>query len=80
METVKVRTHTDSSGTLRLELPTELVSRDIEVLVVFQPIQGGPFDDLGWPIGYFEETYGSFAADPLERGPQGEFETREPLE
>jgi prevent-host-death family protein len=26
----------------------------------------------GWPVGYFEETYGALAEDPLERPPQGE--------
>jgi prevent-host-death family protein len=24
-----------------------------------------------WPAGYFEETYGALAEDPLERPPQG---------
>jgi hypothetical protein len=27
----------------------------------------------GWPAGYFEETYGALAEDPLERPPQGDF-------
>lgn len=26
----------------------------------------------GWPVGYFEETYGALAEDPLERPPQGD--------
>jgi hypothetical protein len=30
-----------------------------------------PRDALGWPIGYFEETYGSMADDPIERRDQG---------
>lgn len=34
-------------------------------------------EDLGWPPGYFEETYGSQRDDPLERAPQGQFEVRE---
>jgi len=34
----------------------------------------------GWPLGFFERTAGSLADDPIERGPQGDFEVREPLE
>jgi hypothetical protein len=31
----------------------------------------------GWPKGYFEQTAGSFANEPLERPPQLPFEKRE---
>ena len=31
----------------------------------------------GWPHGFFEQTYGSLADDPLIRPPQGEWEERE---
>jgi hypothetical protein len=34
---------------------------------------------LGWPPGYFEQTYGSLRAEPLERGAQGEYEIREEI-
>jgi hypothetical protein len=34
---------------------------------------------LGWPPGYFEQTYGAFRDEPLERGPQGEYPVREEL-
>jgi hypothetical protein len=33
----------------------------------------------GWPDGFFEQTYGVFADDPIERGPQGEFEVRDEI-
>ncbi len=36
-------------------------------------------EELGWPPGYFEETYGSFRDEPLERGPQGEYPVRNKL-
>ncbi len=32
---------------------------------------------LGWPAGFFEETYGALTADPLARLPQPEEEARE---
>lgn len=37
-------------------------------------------EDLGWPPGYFEQTFGILRDDPIERGPQGEYETREELQ
>lgn len=36
-------------------------------------------EELGWPPGYFEQTYGSLKDEPLERGPQGEYEVREEI-
>ena len=80
METIKLKTHIDDSGTLRLELPTQLANQNVEVLVVLQRLQEEPRDALGWPIGYFDEVYGILADDPIERGDQGEFEKREPFE
>lgn len=32
-----------------------------------------------WPVGFFENTYGSQAPAPQERLPQGEPDAREPL-
>jgi hypothetical protein len=37
------------------------------------------YDANGWPEGFFEETLGSLANDPIERLPQGSYERREPL-
>ena len=38
-----------------------------------------PLDAMGWPVGFFEETFGSLADDPIERLPQREYDRREPL-
>lgn len=35
--------------------------------------------DLGWPIGFWEQTYGSTADAPLTRPSQGSYESRESL-
>ncbi len=35
-------------------------------------------DDLGYPVGYFEATAGSFADEPLEPPPDLPSTTREP--
>jgi len=80
MQTIKLTTHIDDTGQLHLDLPTQLANRQVEVLVVLQPVKEVQTDELGWPIGYFEETYGICADDPIERGDQGEFEVREPIE
>jgi hypothetical protein len=34
-------------------------------------------EDLDWPPGYFEETAGALADEPMERPAQGELEVRE---
>ncbi len=36
-------------------------------------------EELGWPPGYFEDTFGSIDDPAFKRYPQGEFEKREPL-
>ena len=33
----------------------------------------------GWMPGFFEEVIGGWVGEPLERGEQGEYETRETL-
>jgi len=60
------------------------------VLVIVQPVLPAPAsnghiktnltpEELGWPPGFFEQTEGSLADDPIERPPQGEFVIREEL-
>lgn len=76
METIKLKTHVGSDGILKLEVPVNVRNADLEVVVVMQPSEH-PVDELGWPIGFFEETYGSLADDPIERPSQGEYEVRD---
>jgi hypothetical protein len=33
-------------------------------------------EDLGWPLGFFEKTFGSLKDSPLVREPQGGYEAR----
>ncbi|MBD2596530.1 DUF2281 domain-containing protein [Nostoc spongiaeforme FACHB-130] len=37
-------------------------------------------EELGWPAGFFEQTAGCLADDPIQRYPQGEYEQREQLD
>lgn len=64
MDTIKVLTHIDDSGTLRLELPTRLANADVEVLIVLQPTGTQQSDTSGWPSDYFE-AIDSITADDL---------------
>ena len=67
-----------------VEVPPELRQRRVEVimLVLEEPSPNGNgimTDSLGWPVGFFEETFGSLPFFP-EREPQGEYEVRDALE
>ncbi len=67
MQTITVKARTDHAGVVKLEIPTDLADREVEIVLVMQPLTVEPVDAMGYPVGYFEETYGSFAEDPLER-------------
>jgi hypothetical protein len=83
VETIKLRTHVGTDGKVVLPLPHLYAGQDVEVVVVLQPVAkhepGKTPEDLGWPPGYFEQTYGSFRDTTLERPEQGAIEVREPL-
>ena len=79
MDTIKLMTHVGQDGILKLELPVDVTNRDLEVTVTVTTLEHQSTDANGWPIGYFESTYGSLAHNPIERGEQGYFEEREPL-
>lgn len=90
MISIQTKTHIGPDGTLTVAVPTPLRETEVEVMLVVQPVSNGAngmsaaansptLEDLGWPPGFFEETFGSFRDDPLERLPQGDYEVREPL-
>lgn len=67
METIKLTAHVDENGMLRLELPTHLKNADCEVVVIYS--QHAPTSQNDWET-FVNETYGSLADDPIERGEQ----------
>jgi len=69
MQTIKLEKRVGSDGILTLELPLEITDTDLEILVVVQPKV-----KRIWPTGYFDQTAGSLADNPIERPPQGEYE------
>jgi hypothetical protein len=80
METIKLKAHVGSDGLLKLKLPTGVTNRELEVVVVMQPLEEEEVDELGWPIGFFDRTYGALADDPIERPPQPPLEKRDEIE
>jgi len=79
MVTLPFKAHVQPDGTLNLRITTGLSESDVDGVVVIQPMAVAPQSQQAWPEGFFEQTYGAFANEPLERQSQGEFETREPL-
>jgi hypothetical protein len=83
MRNVHTRSRVGRDGLLKLEIPTELSETDIDVVVVYQPIETASAkptpEEPGWPPHFFEETAGQWQGEPLTREPQGEYEVREEL-
>lgn len=79
METLKFRTQVGSDGILHLEIPDDFRGQEVEVVLVVQSLKEQKVDALGWPIGFFERTYGALADDPIECRPQGEHEIRDEI-
>jgi hypothetical protein len=77
METIKLQTQVTDDGLLKLELPTGMTNRKLEVLIVIQSVEEPEVDELGWPIGFFDRTYGALADDPIERPVDFLLDTRE---
>jgi hypothetical protein len=81
MVSIRLQTHVGKDGILRLEVPLDISDTDVDVEIAIQQTPAPEeTDELGWPIGFFEETYGSLADDPIERPPQGELEVRDEIE
>ena len=71
MQTLTLKARADEDGILRLEIPTNRAGQELEIVLVMQMVSSTitdePVDAMGYPIGYFDETYGSLADDPIER-------------
>jgi len=80
LHTVKRRVKIDSDGLLRLEMPAGSANTEIEVVLVWQHASVGDVDDNGWPIGFFDRTYGSMADNPMDEIEQLPLEEREEIE
>ena len=79
METITLHSRVGADGLLKLQVPLNLTNTELEVVLIVQPV-ASVAESLGWPQGFFEQTYGSFRDQPLVRESQGEYEVREDLE
>ncbi len=70
METITLHSRVGADGLLKLQVPLNITNTDLEVVVIVQP--AAATQQLGWPAGFFEHTYGSFRDQPLVREPQGD--------
>jgi hypothetical protein len=80
LDALKLTTHVGEDGILKLDLQTGVVNRDVEVLIVLQPIARETTQDKGWPVGFFDRTYGALADDPIERPSELPPEERDQVE
>lgn len=80
MQTIMLKARADKNGIVRLEFPTDLTNQEMEIILVMQPVEQEPLDEMGYPLGYFEETYGMFADNPIERNQPPYPDVRDELE
>jgi hypothetical protein len=83
MQAIKLQTYVAEDGILSLQLPPSMAERHWEVLVVLQAIpstEESQLDELGWPLGFFDRTYGSLADMPIDLGPDLPAPQRDELE
>lgn len=66
MESIKVRQRVGQDGILHLEIPVGLKGLDIEVMVIYQPIQTDTTVGLS-----LENLYGICADDPINMDDEG---------
>jgi len=78
MRSVLIRSRIGADGILHLDIPSELVETDVEVMVILQPLSqsdpGRP-EDLTWSSGFFESVVGGWQGELLTREREGEYET-----
>ncbi len=79
METITLHSRVGAGGLLKLQVPVKVTNTDLEVVLIVQPVATAG-QGLGWPPGFFEQTYGSFREQPLIRESQGEYEIRDELD
>ena len=69
-----------ADGSATVDEPLLLPAGRYRVVVLVAEPPAVARDERGWPGGFFDETYGSLADDPLSRPEQGEAQEGEALE
>lgn len=60
MESIKIRQRVGQDGILHLELPVGLADREVEVMVIYQPVRASLTEEVS-----LEALYGICADDPI---------------
>jgi hypothetical protein len=83
MHSIKLKKRVGADGVLHLDIPVDITDKEVEIMVIYQPIeipkQQKTPEELGWPPGFFERTYGSCQNDPIVIDSEGDFEKREEI-
>ncbi|MBE9038909.1 hypothetical protein [aff. Roholtiella sp. LEGE 12411] len=83
MQSIKLFSHVGADGILHLNIPVGITDKEIEVTVTYQQLEPSAQvktpEELGWPVGFFEQTYGSCQDDPIVIDYEGDFEIREEI-
>jgi len=87
MRVVQVTAKPDADGVLRLSIPVGPSAGEFEVAVVLspRPAANGPArpktpEELGWPPGFLESTYGSITDETFVAPPRHPPDPVEPIE
>lgn len=70
MKSIKVRQRVGADGILHLEIPVGLTDRDMEVMVIYQPVQV-----LITTTSSLAQLYGACADDPIAIDEEGVSDT-----
>ncbi len=69
MHSIKLTRRVGADGILHLDIPVGITDREVEIMVIYQPIeiskQQKTPEELGCPSGFFEQTAGCLADDPI---------------
>lgn len=81
MPSIKLRSRVGADGILHLDLPVSIKERELEVTILYQPVESdapptSP-EALGYSPNFFEETAGAWQGEPLIRGEQGSCDRRQ---
>jgi hypothetical protein len=78
MEAFKTKARVDSNGNLTLAMPPEFRNEDVEVIVVFEPVenQHDASKHADW-LSFIDRMAGILVDDPIERPEQPPLQERD---
>jgi hypothetical protein len=75
MRTIQTLQESGADKAIHLTIPVEAANHRYRLVITVEPEPPLPVqtpEELGWPPGYFEKTFGSITDETFERAPQGE--------